>query len=86
MPKRAPKVPLKRTSISIPEDILEQGEKNAQTRGFRRSFSAYVAWLIEADNEGRAEREVLPHLSSPKTREEKRRGSKPVRTTMKKPE
>ena len=42
----------KRKSISIPDDVLEIGLRNAERRGHKNSFSAYVSWLIERDELG----------------------------------
>ena len=39
-----------RTSLTLPLDVADYGYKQAAARGFRNSFSAYVAWLIERDN------------------------------------
>lgn len=33
---------------------------NAKKRGFKQSFSAYIAWLIERDNAGGVLREGSP--------------------------
>lgn len=41
------------------QKIYERGKSNAKTRGFKNSFSAYVAWLIERDDKGAVERERL---------------------------
>jgi hypothetical protein len=46
-----------RKTVSMPKEVFEAGESNAKRRGFKNSFSAYVAWLIERDHEGGVQRE-----------------------------
>lgn len=41
-----------RKTISLTQPIYEQALKNAERRGFRHSFSAYLAWLITRDTDG----------------------------------
>lgn len=50
---------LKKATVSMSQKIYERGKSNAKTRGFKNSFSAYVAWLIERDDKGAVERERL---------------------------
>lgn len=50
---------LKKATVSMSQKIYERGKSNAKTRGFKNSFSAYVAWLIERDDKGAVEREQL---------------------------
>ena len=38
-----------RLTISLPEEVRETGKRKAQRRGFRASFSAYIAKLIQED-------------------------------------
>lgn len=40
-----------RTSITLEDEIYKKGLANAKERGFKNSFSAYLAWLIERDTE-----------------------------------
>lgn len=40
-----------RLTISLDPDILEMLERNAVRRGFKHSLSAYIAKLIEEDDE-----------------------------------
>jgi len=56
----ADKEEMTRKTISLPADVAERGEKNAALRGFSTSFSAYVAWLIRRDQEGKVGREEIP--------------------------
>jgi len=49
--------PIKRTSITLDDNIYERGLEIASKRGFRQSFSAYLAWLIERDAQGGVVRE-----------------------------
>lgn len=41
------------------DETLRIGLQNAEKRGFRNSFSAYIVWLIERDHEGSVLREEL---------------------------
>lgn len=50
---------LKKATVSMSQKIYERGKTNAKTRGFKNSFSAYVAWLIERDDQGAVAREKL---------------------------
>ena len=45
-------LPTRRTSISLPEELLKEGRRLAKRR--RRNFSNYVADLIAADAEKEA--------------------------------
>ena len=57
---------MKRTSITLEDPIYDAGQKIAAKRGFSTSFSAYVAWLITRDAEGKVTRESNPVISKPK--------------------
>jgi len=58
--------PIKRTSITLTPRVYEAGLEIAAQRGFRHSFSAYVAWLIERDAQGGVVREeVSPASTAP---------------------
>jgi len=46
-----------RTSITVEDPVYDAGQKIAAKRGFRQSFSAYIAWLIMRDAEGGVTRE-----------------------------
>ena len=54
-----------RTSITVEDTVYDAGQKIAAKRGFRQSFSAYVAWLIMRDAEGCVTREdsTIPNTS-----------------------
>jgi hypothetical protein len=63
----APKKPtkeiiIKRTSITLDDAVYEAGQEIAAQRGFRQSFSAYIAWLIQRDADGGVSREELPPI------------------------
>ena len=58
---------MKRTSITLDDAIYETGQEIAAQRGFRQSFSAYVAWLIQRDCEGAVSREQAPVLKKKPT-------------------
>jgi len=51
---------IKRTSITLEDPVYEVGLEIAAQRGFKQSFSAYVAWLIQRDAGGGVTREDLP--------------------------
>ena len=51
---------IKRTSITLDDRIYATGLQIATKRGFKQSFSAYVAWLIQRDAEGAVTREDAP--------------------------
>ena len=38
-----------RLTISLPPEVHKDGKRKAKKRGFRHSFSAYIAKLIEDD-------------------------------------
>ena len=50
---------IKRKSITIPDDVLAIGLRNAARRGHQNSFSAYLSWLIERDDAGAVVRETI---------------------------
>lgn len=50
---------LVRKTISLDADVYARAEENANARGFKASFSAYVAWLIQRDMQGGVTREEL---------------------------
>ncbi len=52
----------RRTSISLPEDLLEKGQKIARMR--RRNFSNYIADLIASDSYT-AERPLIQEPQKP---------------------
>lgn len=58
MPERGAE-PLERKTISLPKSIYAAALKNAARRGFATSFSAYIAWLVQRDEEGDVQRETL---------------------------
>ena len=51
---------MKRTSITLEDSVYDAGQEIAAQRGFRQSFSAYIAWLIQRDANGAVSREELP--------------------------
>lgn len=51
--------PTVKKTVSLDPRLLSNALKAAKQRGFSKSFSAYVAWLIERDGEGAVERESL---------------------------
>ena len=53
----------RRTSISLPDDLLKTGKKLAKKR--RRNFSNYVADLIAADAEKEAEAPIFDDPDDP---------------------
>ena len=55
-----------RTSITVEDTVYDAGQEIAAKRGFRQSFSAYVAWLIMRDAEGGVTREdsTIPNTST----------------------
>lgn len=53
----------RRTSISLPKELLEKGQKIARKR--RRNFSNYVADLIASDD-GSADRPPVPQKQEEK--------------------
>lgn len=58
--KPQPDAKVARTTISMLKETFDAATANAKRRGFKNSFSAYIAWLIERDDEGRVQREDLP--------------------------
>jgi hypothetical protein len=48
---------IERKSITLEAETLRKGLANAKRRGFGKSFSAYIAWLIERDASGDVQRE-----------------------------
>jgi len=63
-----------RTSITVEDPVYDAGQKIAAKRGFRQSFSAYVAWLIMRDAEGGVTREdsTIPNTSTASPKATKR--------------
>ncbi|HMJ06892.1 MAG TPA: hypothetical protein VK474_11600 [Chthoniobacterales bacterium] len=53
-----------RKTISLAPDIYAKALAIAKRRGFAKSFSAYMSWLIERDSEGQVKSEML-HTEAP---------------------
>lgn len=51
--------PVVKKTVSMSRQLRSAALRNAAKRGFGKSFSAYVAWLLERDNAGGVEREKL---------------------------
>ena len=54
-----------RATITIEDPIFNAGKKIAAKRGFGKSFSAYILWLINRDAEGGVTREDTPVVKAP---------------------
>lgn len=53
-----------RKTISLAADIYQRALARARLLGFKNSFSAYIAWLIERDAESSATERERSHRSS----------------------